>query len=170
MAVLHAYRTIQESLASLVGNISGVGRVLLERPRVLTDAELKDMFGIQNDVHDNKYDVNVWFLEWLGGKPSRASAETSTYYVNYRYALTGFYSFKDNSEEEIRNTAELIMDTLAVHLRAGINPATVDALNVEDLDVDVQNFGMDELGPVFCSTVLVSMTAFVRRVAPAYVN
>jgi hypothetical protein len=150
--------------------LNALGRVVGEAPlfkqdkanlfvnprRVIDEVTLKELFGTDIEMVDERKTLHVWFLSWTGCRASKAAAPTNTYFRYHTFELIGFRSYSESQREPIVEVA----DDLQKQLMQYVVIESYDTSNLvfEDLSCDIVNFGEDSLGPIFCATATIQIT------------
>lgn len=152
-----SYLVLQDRIVGLLSAIKAVGKVMVNFPYTESEESFVESFMTQAGI--DKKQINAWVVTFSGAQVDRSVAPTGTYFVRYAFAIKGYLSYNETSENEIQRMAMDILDTLAPLLTLDVQ--VKDAI-IEDSSVSVESFGSVELGPVLCSTCNIGVTARER--------
>lgn len=145
------------SIKAVLENTSGVGQVRLFPQRTITQESFEATFQIQLN---GKRPVNAWIIRWDGAANSRAGATLGSYWRDYLITVMGFMSFNNESDIELMNTVENILDTFGPKVTLGLTDVPVTgAPFIFDGNVSLTEFDHGMLGPVLCSTAILKVSA-----------
>jgi len=145
------------SIKSVLENVDGVGQVRLFPQRTITQEEFEATFSIQLN---GKRPVNAWIIRWDGATNTRVGATLSSYWRDYTVTVMGFLGFNNESDLNLMNTAENILDTFGPKITLGLTDVPVPgAPTLFDSSIILSEFDHGMLGPVLCSTATFKITA-----------
>ena len=140
-----------------VDGITGSGRVRLFPQRTITQEDFEATF----QVHLNdKRPINAWIIRWDGASNTRVGATLNSYWRDYSVTVIGFISFNNESDLNLMNIAENILDTFGPKMTLGLTDVPVPgAPTLFESSIVLTEFDHGMLGPVLCSTATFKITA-----------
>lgn len=145
------------SVKEVLEKVDGVGQVRLFPQRTITEENFEAMFQMQLN---GRRPVNAWIIRWDGANNTRQGATLSSYWRDYTITVIGFMSFNDQSDINLMNTAENILNTFGPKMTLGLSDAPVPgAPTLFDSSIALTEFDHGMLGPVLCSTAAFRITA-----------
>jgi len=145
------------SIKEVLENVSGVGQVRLFPQRTIVQEDFEAAFQIQLN---GKSPVNAWIIRWDGASNTRVGATLNSYWRNHNITITGFLSYNNQSDYEMIDVVENILDTFGPKMTLGLSdvPAPGAPILFESTTI-LSELDHGMLGPVLCSTATFRITA-----------
>lgn len=154
---------IQDKIVAKLQTISSVKNVKKNWQRVDDTEEYFNLFGVavENDATEKR--IHTWLVVYTGAVPitDPGTVELGTYHVTYRYELHGFLNFMQDGDSEhvLRDIVQDIIAAFVPYKSMGLDGSSSTPVIGSSISVD--NFNLEQFGPVFCSHAKVTITVTV---------
>lgn len=159
---------IQDSIVTKLQTIASVKNVKKNWQRTTDEQAFDDAFTVALDNDATQRRVHTWIVSYAGATPITAGMDLTTYKVQYRFEVHGYINFTQefDSEHILRDIVDDIIAAFVPYKSMGLDASATTPVIGSDINVD--QFDIDEFGPVLCSHVKLTINVTAWKAGITY--